>query len=195
MILNKLRSRAEQVTGTDHEYPCFRARGFAVRRARLVRTLGIACFTNIQVQTEERNMKKNSISLIVLILMLFVVNSQPTNAQAKRLKSIPQIFRTFFSKFKSAVEKNSKMRVAAMTLFPFKYGFDAGDEGTMSKAQFLKRFNEIFGESPKHFFKEKNPLFSRGDTGSYVISTDDATHLIFVKQGSSFKFTAYIAEP
>ena len=140
-------------------------------------------------------MMKNFIFSIVVVLTLFVINNRTTNAQEKRLNSSPQTFRTFFSKFKSAVEKNSKTRVASMTLFPFKYGFDAGDEGTMSKAQFVKRFSEIFGESPNRFFTEKNPLFSRGDAGSYIITTDDATHLIFVKRGSSFKFTAYIAEP
>jgi delta-aminolevulinic acid dehydratase/porphobilinogen synthase len=140
-------------------------------------------------------MKKNFIFLIILVLTLFVINNQTTNAQKKRLNSSPQTFRTFFSKFKSAVAKNDKTGVASMTSFPFKYGFDVGDEGTMSKTQFVKRFNEIFGESPSQFLMEKNPLFSREDGGSYIISTDDAAHLIFVKKGSSFKLTAYIVEP
>ena len=77
-----------------------------------------------------------------------------------------------------------------MTRFPFKYGFDAGDEGTMSRSQFLKRFKEIVGEPP-----EKNLLFSRGDDGSYVVSTEGAAHLIFMKIKGTFKFTAYIVEP
>ena len=133
--------------------------------------------------------------LFVLGLTLFVITNQTAQAQEKRLSSSPATFRTFFAKFKSAVENNDKTAVAAMTLFPFKYGFDVGDEGTMSKSQFLKRFSEIFGKSPKQFLTEKNPLFSKDDDGSYIISTDEAAHLIFVKKGSSFKFTAYIVEP
>lgn len=138
---------------------------------------------------------KNFTFLFILVLTFFVINNQTIKAQEKRLDSSPQIFQTFFSKFKSAVAKNDKTMVAAMTFFPFKYGFDAGDEGAMSKAQFVKRFNDIFGESPSQFLTEKNPLFSRGEAGSYVISTDDAAHLTFVKVGNSFKFTAYIVEP
>lgn len=141
-------------------------------------------------------MMKNLICLFVLGLTLFVVNNQTAAAQQeKRLSSSPAAFRTFFAKFRSAVEKSSKTEVAAMTRFPFDYGFDAGDEGKMTKAQFIKRFSEIFGSSPKQFLPEKNPRFSRGDNGSYVISTEDAAHLSFVKDGNSFKFTAYIIEP
>ncbi len=138
---------------------------------------------------------KNIIFLIVFVLTIFVVNNQTAIAQEKRLSSSPQAFQTFFSRFKSAVEKSDKTAVAEMTRFPFKYGFDAGDEGTMSKAQFSKRFNEIFGKSPKQFMTEKNPLFSRGDNGSYVISTEDAAHLIFVRDKNGFKFSAYMVEP
>ena len=138
---------------------------------------------------------KNFIFLIILVLTFFVINNRTTNAQEKRLSSSPRIFRTFYSQFKSAAAKNDKKRIASMTLFPFKYAFDSGDEGTVSKAQFVKRFSNIFGESLSQFFTEKNPLFSRGDGGSYVISNDSAAHLVFVKKGKSFKFTAYLAEP
>ncbi len=117
------------------------------------------------------------------------------NTREKRLDSSPRVFRTFFAGFKRAVERSDKTQVAAMTRFPFKYGFDAGDEGTMSRSQFLKRFKEVFGDSPKEFLPEKNPRFSRGDAGSYVVSTENAEHLIFVKSNGTFKFKAYIVEP
>jgi len=137
---------------------------------------------------------KNFTFLFVLMLTLFVVNNQSIIAQEKRLNSSPEAFRTFFSKFKSAVENSDKTAVASMTVFPFHYGFDAGDEGKMSKAQFVKSFNKFFGKSPKKFFTEKNPLFSRRG-GSYFITTEDAAHLIFVRDKSDFKFSAYIVEP
>ena len=59
----------------------------------------------------------------------------------------------------------------------------------MSRDQFLKRFKEIVGEPP-----EKNPLFSRGDDGSYDVSTEGAAHLAFIKIKGTFKFIAYIVE-
>ena len=128
--------------------------------------------------------------LIISIVLLVAALSVTAQVNEKRLSSSPQAFRTFFSGFKRAVARNDKTRIASMTRFPFEYGFDVGDEGTMSRAQFLKRFKEIFGEPP-----EKNPLFSRGDDGSYVVSTEGAAHLIFIKSKGTFKFTAYIVEP
>jgi hypothetical protein len=137
---------------------------------------------------------KNFTFLFVLMLTLFVVNNQSIIAQEKRLNSSPEAFRTFFSKFINAVESSDKTAVASMIIFPFKYGFDVGDEGKMSKAQFVKRFHEIFGRSPKKFITEKNPVF-RKDSASYIVSTEDAAHLIFVRDKSGFKFSAFMVEP
>jgi hypothetical protein len=138
---------------------------------------------------------KNFIFLTVLFLMLFAAGSQTTFAQReKRLNSAPAAFRTFFAKFIKAIEKSDKTTVAGMTVFPFRYGFDAGDEGTMTKRQFIRGFNRIFGNSPRRFMTEKNPVFSR-DGANYVISTEDAAHLSFAKSGNTFKFVAYIVEP
>ena len=139
---------------------------------------------------------KNFILLSVFALVLIGAGSQTSKAQqAKRLDSAPGAFQTFFARFKTAIERNDKTAVATMTRFPFRYGFDAGDEGTMTRAQFVKRFTEIFGKSPKQFLTEKNPLFSIGDDGSYTVSTNEAAHLSFVKSGSGFKFAAFIVEP
>jgi hypothetical protein len=139
-------------------------------------------------------MKKLMI-LFVLILTFFVINNGTVNAQEKRLNSSPKSFRTFFKTFTIAVAKNDKTAVASMTNFPFVYGFDAGDEGKMTKTQFIKRFREIFGKTPKSFFTENNPVFSKNNDGSYIISTEDAAHLSFVKKGNSYKFKSYIVEP
>ena len=143
-------------------------------------------------QTGDKPLKR---ILIISFVLLYAALSVAAQTQEKRLDSSPQSFRTFFSRFKSAVGKSDKTQVAALSRFPFKYGFDAGDEGTMTRLQFLKRFKEVFGDRPREFLSEKNPLFSRGDDGSYMISTEDAAHLIFVKSKGTFKFTAYIVEP
>ena len=139
---------------------------------------------------------RNFILFGVLVLAHFFVFSGTASAQKEqRLNSSPKAFRTFFAKFRAAVEKSDKRQVSAMTRFPLKYGFDAGDEGTMTKTQFVKRFGEIFGDNPREFLPERNPLFSRGDGGSYIVSTDDAAHFIFVKRGTVFKLIAYLVEP
>lgn len=140
-------------------------------------------------------MKKNYIFLLAVVLLLFGVNNRTINAQEKRLNSSPKTFQTFFAKFKAAAEKNDKTGVASMTRFPFTYGFDAGDEGKMSKAQFIKRFGEIFGVNPGEFLTEKNPVFSTNARNEYVISTEEASHFVFIKQKNGFKFSAYIVEP
>ena len=107
----------------------------------------------------------------------------------KRLNSAPQAFRTFFAGFRSAIAKGDKARVADMTRFPLPYGFDAGDEGTMNRARFLKEFKDMFDEP-----FEKNPRFSRGDNGAYVISTENAAHLNFIKVRGKFKLIGYFVE-
>lgn len=138
---------------------------------------------------------KDYILRVTFVLTLLAIGFQIVAAQEKRLDSSPKDFRTFFAKFKKAVEKNDKASVASMTKFPFGYGFDAGDEGKMTKAQFIKRFAEIFGENPKEFLTESNPMFSISEDGKYIISTEDAAHLSFIKQRSGFKFVMYIVEP
>jgi hypothetical protein len=139
---------------------------------------------------------KNFFLLIFFALLLFITGGQTAKAQEeKRLDSAPRAFQTFFAEFRTAIEKSDKTAIVRMTRFPFRYGFDAGDEGAMTRAQFVKRFTEIFGKSPKQFLPEKNPLFSKGGDGSYTVSTEDAAHLSFVKSGSGFKFAAYIVEP
>lgn len=127
-----------------------------------------------------------------LLLCAFIF---PAFAQEKRLDSSPQDFKTFYSKFKDLVKKNNKASIAAMTIFPFKYGFDTGDEGTMSKIQFLKNYDKRFAEPLKDSISEENPIFTESRKGVYVISTEEAAHLVFVKRNNAFKLLSFIIEP
>ncbi len=139
---------------------------------------------------------KKLILLTVLFLSLFAVNDGETaNAQKnQRLNSTPKAFQKFYAKFRNAAVKGDKNTVASMTQFPFEYGFDAGDEGTFSKAQFIERFDNFFGEERK-IFAQKNPVFY-SEAGTYNLTdNDDASHYIFEKKGASYKFTAYVSEP
>lgn len=127
-----------------------------------------------------------------LLLIAFVF---PLVGQEKRLDSSPQDFRAFFSKFRKLVEKKDKASLVTMMVFPFKYGFDTGDEGTMTKVQFLKNYDQRFAESLKEAVGEQNPLFAEGEKSAYMISTEDAAHLIFLKRRGSFKLVSYLIEP
>lgn len=117
------------------------------------------------------------------------------NAQEKRLDSSPQDFRVFFSKFKNSVKKNNKAAIAAQMIFPFKYGFDTGDEGTLNKISFLKSYDKKFAEALRESVSEENPLFTESKKGIYVVSTEDAAHLVFVKRNGLFKLFSFIVEP
>lgn len=139
---------------------------------------------------------KKLILLIILFLLLFAVSDERANAQkTQRLESTPKAFQIFYAKFRNAVVKGDKKTVASLTYFPFQYGFDAGDEGTFSKDQFIKRFEHFFG-SERKIFAQKNPVFYSEKVGDYNLNDDwDASTFVFKKKGASYKFTAYIAEP
>lgn len=130
--------------------------------------------------------------LIIPIVLLFAALSASAQLERneKRLNSAPQEFRTFFASFSRAVAKRDKMQIAGITRFPLPYGFDAGHEGTMNRTRFLREFNSMFSGP-----FERNPLFSRGDGGAYVITTEEALHLNFNKVKGKFMLTSYIVEP
>ena len=134
---------------------------------------------------------KRKLAAICVILLASVAIS----AQNKRLNSAPKSFQMFFASFKRAVSRGQKTAVADMTQFPFKYGFDAGDEGVMSRKQFLNKFSDVFGVDPREFFTERNPLFVREDDGGFAILTQDSSSLSFMKSGKSYKFAGYFVEP
>jgi hypothetical protein len=140
-------------------------------------------------------MKKLILSIVLFLSLLFI-NGETANAQkALRLSSTPKAFQTFYAKFRSAVVRSDKKTAVSLTHFPFRYGFDAGDEGTFSKTQFIKIFDRIF-VSERKIFAQKNPVFYSEKAGSYTLLDEwDASHFTFQKKGASYKFTAYIAEP
>lgn len=139
-----------------------------------------------------RKIAKRLVVVMALVVLGFAgaVSAQRTQS----LYATPKAFQIFYAKFRRAVVARDKNTVASLTRFPFKYGFDAGDEGTFSKAQFLKRFSEIFGTEPG-IFARRSPSFNV-DRGSFELYDEsDASHYIFEKRGSGYQFTAYIAEP
>src|SRR4030095_4154867 len=101
----------------------------------------------------------------------------------------PKAFQLFYAKFRKAVVARDKTTVASLTRFPFNYRFDAGDEGTFSRAQFLKRFADIFGEEPG-IFARRSPGFYPDAGRCDLYDESDASHYIFEKRGAGYQFTA-----
>lgn len=137
---------------------------------------------------------KKLVLAIGLFWSLVAGSYETANAQAEqKLNLSPKAFQTFYAKFRSAMVKGDENTVASLTQFPFEYGLDAGDEGKLSKAQFIKKFKEFFG-GYKNLFAQKNPVFY-SEAGSFNLTSDDATHFSFEKKGASYKFTSMIVEP
>lgn len=139
---------------------------------------------------------KKLILLTVLFWSLFAITGNGiANAQKKqRLDSTPKAFRIFYNKFRNAVINSDKNIIVSLTQFPFQYGFDAGDEGTFSKTQFIEKFDDLLGGERK-IFAQKNPVFYL-EAGTYnLMDENDASHYIFEKKGMNYKFTAYVVEP
>jgi len=135
------------------------------------------------------------VAIVILLTALPIAAQYAPEPKRDRLDSAPMAFRTFFAKFRNAVEKKDKTQVAAMTRFPFAYGYDAGDEGKYTRTQFLKHFKDVTGDFFGEYKMDKNPWFERGDDQSYTISTESASHLTFIRSCSTFKFISYYVEP
>ena len=132
----------------------------------------------------------------VLFLLFFAFGGGGTaDAQKKlRLNSTPKVFQTFYAKFRNAANKGDKKTIVSVTRFPFKYGFDAGDEGTFTKAQFVEKF-DVFFDAESDIFAQKNPEFYQ-EAGTFNLTDEsNASHYIFEKKGAGYKFTAFIVEP
>ena len=129
----------------------------------------------------------------LMIALVFLAPLIVVGQSDRKLKSTPKAFQSFYSKFRSAVAKRDKNAVVSMTLFPFEYGWDAGDEGTYNRTQFISKFNDIFGS--RKIFSQPNPTFYVENGSFNLTDTSDASHYIFAKKGSKYYFKAFIAEP
>ncbi len=129
--------------------------------------------------------------------MFLIVSATSQNLLAQRtvrLSSTPSAFRVFYKKFVKAVNRGVGTEIAAMTNFPFQYGFDAGDEGVWTRNQFLKNYGNIFMPQPI-VFKRRDPQFTV-EAGTYTLyDSSDASAFTFKKRGSSYKLISYVVEP
>ena len=141
-------------------------------------------------------MRSRKLALVALLISaVIVISTASAEAQTqKRLSSTPKAFQTFYAKFKKAVLSNDKNAVASMTSFPFEYGWDAGDEGTYTRKQFLAKFEDIFGGSHK-LFSQSNPSFIVDGKSLSLNNNADASAYTFEKKGGTYYFVSIIVEP
>lgn len=139
---------------------------------------------------------KKHILRIAFVLTILGIGFQTADAQKEtRLDSSPKAFRTFFAKFRKAIEKNDMTSIAAMTRFPFKVFYDSGNEAMLTKSEFIERVNFTFDDEESDFFIEDNPELVIGKDKEYVVITKKGRQLVFAKTRKSFKFVSHIVEP
>lgn len=140
-------------------------------------------------------MTKYRSSVLIVAVLLAVFCPRFVSAQKSvRLSATPKQFQVFYAKFRTAILRKDKRTVAALTHFPFEWSLDLGDSGKYSRAQFLRKFDELFfplvGE-----FRLKNPKFWSEGGGFTLSSEENASHFSFKKKGKMYRFTFYLIEP
>jgi hypothetical protein len=139
-------------------------------------------------------LRQTTLAALILFAICLAASQSISAQKSVRLSSTPRAFQAFYKKFVKAASRGVGTEIAAMTSFPFKYGFDAGDEGVWNRTEFLKNYGNIFMPQPPAF-KRKDPQFTT-DGASYTLeNADDASYFIFKKKGRTYKFVSYIVEP
>ncbi|HEV7701647.1 MAG TPA: hypothetical protein VGO43_15560 [Pyrinomonadaceae bacterium] len=132
--------------------------------------------------------------IILACLCLALASASAAAQRSVRLHSTPASFQAFYAKFKKAVARRDKAAVASLTAFPFQWGFDAGDEGTWTRMQFIRNFNKIF-DGERSLIAQRDPMFYTEGGEFGLTNENDASHFGFSKKGKVYKFTSYIVEP
>lgn len=130
-----------------------------------------------------------------LIVLLITAAAPAVLAQKEvRLRQAPAEFQTFYKKFVRAASKRQVSLLATMSHFPFKYGFDAGDEGVWTRRQFVAQAGDILRPVPS-VFRQANPRFMTSGGDYTLMDPDNASYYSFKKRGGVYKFVSYIVEP
>lgn len=104
---------------------------------------------NYNFEDKDAKMRKSKILLIGLISLCFLFDAVGVSAQTK--------IDVFWKKFKAAVTKKDKSAVAAMSKLPVSMPY--GVRSVKTKAEFLRRYNEIFyGEADAAKCFKTSPL-------------------------------------
>ena len=116
---------------------------------------------------------KQSISKMILPVVLMISSvTVPSWADAS--------FDTFWTKFKTAVARKDKEAVCSMTKLPYML-----DSRQLNKAQFLKKYDELFPKSTMACFAKAKPTL---DQGNYFVFCGEQIYC-FNKLNGKWMFT------
>lgn len=93
----------------------------------------------------------------------------------------------FWSKFQSAVAKNDREAVAAMTKFPL--GMPYGVRSIKTRAQLISSYGKIFDAETKKCFAGARPQLEDAKAKKFSISCGEAMMYWFEFVGGTYKFT------
>lgn len=134
---------------------------------------------------------KKQIALVLLTLSLFMA---ARTAIAVSPQSDPSI-QTFWSKFKTAVNKGDKEAIATMAKFPLQMPY--GVPRITTKSQLIKRYRELFSVQANAVkcFGEAIPKVNDDDRNRFTVGCKDkaGNEVVvygFLKRGGVWKLTS-----
>lgn len=125
--------------------------------------------------------------LAVALSLLVLTGAEESSAHFGRRAAPPpqsESFASFWKNFKTALAKNDKEAVASLTKLPFPY-----DNGELSRAQLIKRFDELFDRRLKRCLARARAV---RDGESYSVFCGEQG-LFFERVNGRYKFTSFFA--
>lgn len=124
--------------------------------------------------------------LTITLATLLLCHVAPFNASAEG--NVSPAMKLFWGKFQSAVAKNDKEAVAAMTKFPLSMPY--GVRSIRTKAQLLKDYGKIFDAETKKCFAAASPQVEDAKVKKFSINCGEAMMYWFEFSGGTYKFAA-----
>jgi hypothetical protein len=113
------------------------------------------------------------------IALILLVLTRPL--QGAETKPEAGSFAPFWTQFKAAVANKDKDAIAGMTKFPFNYG------KKMSRADFIKQFDEIFNAKVRKCFQAAKPTKDTNRESYTVFCGEDI--FTFTKENGEYRLT------
>ena len=129
----------------------------------------------------------------ILFLLMALVGTAWAHVSQKNLESNASID-VFWEKFRAAVTKGDKMRVASLSKFPI--GMPYGMPAIKNNAQLLKRYRDVFnGEAnAAKCFRQARPEINPGNPAEFTVACknaagDEVVIYSFGRTRNGWKFT------
>lgn len=125
--------------------------------------------------------------LSITLAALCLVAPPPASVPAQANAASPAL-KEFWSKFQSAVAKDDRAAVAALTKFPL--GMPYGVPSIRTRAQLNRRYREIFDAGTKKCFAAARPQVDDAKAKKFSINCGEAMMYWFEFSGGTYKFAS-----